>query len=188
MFFKRKGEKNMKENFKELEELIKKEQEIRDKRKALEGETLFHFAKDALADYEFRIHESISSNFKLSFITAAHFKMQGMIELYNEREDGNLKNYLWLVCNEAFEAVYEMIHSEKYEKPNIPIDKEIFECLFATDKKLLNLLFSENGKFNPSNVVSKELKHTEGCLAFKMLVDMLQSLYSQYDLKRCVDV
>ena len=179
----------MKERIKELEELISKEQEIRDKRKALEGETLFHFAKDALADYEFRIHESISSNFKLCFITAAHFKMKGMIELYNEREDGNLKNYLWLICMEVFDAVYEMIQNpEKYEKPNIPIDKKVFECLFATDKKLLNLLFSENGKFNSSNVVSKELKHTEGCLAFKMLVDMLQSLYVQYDLKRCVDV
>ena len=179
----------MKENFKELEELIKKEQEIRDMRKAFEGVTLFHFAKDALADYEFRIHESISSNFKLSFITAAHFKMQGMIELYNEREDGNLKNYLWLICMEVFDAVYEMIQNpEKYEKPNVQIDEEIFGYLFALDKKLLNLLFSENGKFNSSNVVSKELKHTEGCLAFKMLVDMFQNLYSQYDLKRCVDV
>ena len=178
----------MKENFKELEELIKKEQEIRDMRKAFEGITLFHFAKDALADYEFRIHESISSNFKLSFITAAHFKMQGMIELYNEREDGNLKNYLCLVCNEAFEAVYEMIQSEKYEKPNIPIDKEIFECLFALDKKLLNLVFSEDGKFNPSKVVSKCLNHADDILTFKMLVDTLQTLYVQYDLKRCVDV
>ena len=178
----------MKENFKELNELIKKEQEIRDMRKAFEGVTLFHFAKDALADYEFRIHESISSNFKLSFITAAHFKMQGMIELYNEREDGNLKNYLWLVCIEAFEAVYEMIQNpKKYENSNIPIDKEIFECLFATDRKLLNLAFTEDGKFNPSNVVSKEL-NAEGCLAFKMLLDMFNNLYSQYDLKRCVDV
>lgn len=179
----------MRENFKELEELISKEQEIRDKRKAFEGETLFHFAKDALCAYELRIQENISSNFKMSFIMAAYFKMQGMIKLYREREDGNLKNYLWVICNEVFEAVYEMIENpEKYENPNIPIDKKVFEYLFATDKKLLNLVFSKDGKFNPSNVVSKELKHVEGCLAFKMLLDMFQNLYTQYDLKRSVDV
>ena len=178
----------MKENFKELNELIKKEQEIRDKRKALEGETLFHFAKDALCAYELRIQENISSNFKMCFIMAAFTKMRGMIELYREREDGSLKNYLYLISMEAFEAVYEMIqNSEMYEKPNIPIDEEIFEYLFATDRKLLNLAFTEDGKFNPSNVVSKKI-NAEGCLAFKMLLDMFNNLYAQYDLKRSVDV
>lgn len=179
----------MKERIKELEELIRKEQEIKDKRKKLENDMLFHFAKDALGDFELKIQERIKSNFKMCFIMAAFTKMQGMIKLYCEKEDGNLKNYLWLICMEAFDAVYEMIENpEKYENTNIPIDKEIFGYLFALDKKLLNLVFSEDGKFNPSNVVSKELKHAEGCMTFKMLVNMFQTLYVHYDLKRRVEV
>ena len=179
----------MKENFKELEELIKQEQEIQDKRKKLESETLFQFAKEALGDYELRIQERIKSNFKMCFIIAAYRKMEGMIKLYSQKEDGSLKNYLWLICMEVFDATYESLDDyEKYKNPNIPIDEEIFGYLFALDKKLLNLVFSEDGKFNPSKVVSKDLKHADDILTFKMLVDMFQTLYVQYDLKRCVDV
>ena len=187
--FQKKGSNKMKENFKELNELIRKEQEIQEKRKKLENDMLFHFAKDALGHYEIRIREHIKSNFRMYFIIAAYTKMQGMIKLYSEREDGSLKNYLWLICMEVFDAAYESLDDyEKYKNPNIPIDKEIFGYLFALDRKLLNLVFSENGKFNPSNVVSKGLKHAEDCLTFKMLVDMFQTLYVQYDIKRRVEV